>query len=288
MIVPATTSQSLAAALARETGDSLAGIEIDTFPDGERLIGVPEFDTDRAVIVASTISSTAHIEVLQLQDAVIEWGAKEVVTVIPYLGYSRQDAPYGPAGDLTRGYPISARAVARAIGTGSDRVLTVTPHEPAVTEFFDIPAEALDATGRLAEPLPADLDDPLFLAPDSSALSMATSVRDAYGDGSTDAFEKHRSSGENVEIVPSNAPVADRDVVVVDDIIATGKTMSESIAVLTNRGANRIFVGCVHPILAENARTRLVRAGVEAIYGTDTIERQVSSVSVAPVIAESL
>jgi ribose-phosphate pyrophosphokinase len=75
---------------------------------------------------------------------------------------------------------------------------------------------------------------------------------------------------------------------VVDDIVATGSTMRESIAVLGERGVGRVFVACVHPLLARDAATKLYRAGVEAIYGTDTIERPVSAVSVAPVVAEAL
>ena len=281
-IVSGADSQTLAAALARELDVSLATAEYNRFPDGELLAAVPDFDDDRAIVVASTVSSDAHIELLQLQDAVREAGAEEVVTVLPYMGYGRQDEAF------EAGHPISARAVARAISTGADRVLTVTPHEEAVCEFFEPTATAIDAAGRLAEPLPDGLEDPVFLSPDAGAIDLAETVRDAYGDGETDYFEKKRHSGTDVEITPSDVDVAGRDVVVADDIIATGSTMSESVAVLHERGVGRVFLTCVHPLLADNAVTKLSRAGVEAIYGTDTIERPVSGVSVAPSIAEHL
>ncbi len=76
--------------------------------------------------------------------------------------------------------------------------------------------------------------------------------------------------------------------VLVDDIIATGSTMSESVGVLDDRDAERVFVTCIHPMLASNALTKLNSAGVEAVYGTDTLERAVSEVSAAPVVAEEL
>jgi ribose-phosphate pyrophosphokinase len=41
-------------------------------------------------------------------------------------------------------------------------------------------------------------------------------------------------------------------------------------------------------MLAADAYAKLSRAGVEAIYGTDTIEHPASEVSVAPVIADAL
>jgi len=282
MILPGSASQSFAAALAASTGHELGRVEYERFPDGEQMVRVPA-DLDRAVVVASTVSDAAHVELLQLQDAAREAGADEVVTVIPYMGYARQDRAF------KAGQPVSSRAMARAISTGADRVLTVTPHEDAVCDFFDVPAEPVEAAARLAEPLPADLEDPLFLSPDEGAVDIAESVRDAYGTGETDYFEKDRDydTGE-VSVTPSDAAVEGRDVVVADDIIATGSTMSEAVGVLNDRDAARVYVSCVHPMLAENALTKLNAAGVERVYGTDTIERAVSDVSAAPAVAERL
>ncbi|WP_276274685.1 ribose-phosphate diphosphokinase [Haladaptatus sp. QDMS2] len=282
MIVSGSASQALAAALAAETGHDLAMAATEHFPDGELLASVGDFDDDHAIVISSTVSSDAHVELLQLQDAAREAGAEEITTVIPYMGYGRQDRSF------KRGEPVSARAMARAISTGTDGVVTVNPHEELLCDFFSVPCASVDAAHRLATPLPDDLTDPLFLAPDEGAIDLAGTVRDAYGAGDTDFFVKKRLSGSEVEITPSDAEVSGRDVVLVDDIIATGSTMSESIQILQGREPNRVFVTCIHPMLASNAQTKLARAGVEAIYGTDTIERAVSAVSVAPAIAEAL
>jgi ribose-phosphate pyrophosphokinase len=288
MIVSGSASQSLGAALAAHTGEDLAAVSFRSFPDGELLAAAPGFSGERAVVVAATTDSDAHLELLQLQDAVRQAGASEVVTVLPYMGYARQDDAYAPGEGETAGYPVSARAVARAVSTGTDRVVLVNPHEADVADFFEVPTTVVDASDRLAEPLPAELADPLFLSPDAGAIDLAVSVRDAHGRGAVDHFEKTRHSGSEVSVVPSDAAVTDRDVVVVDDIVATGSTMSESVDVLIGRGADRVFVACVHPVLAGNARTELAHAGVEAVYATDTIERAVSEVSVAPAIADVL
>jgi len=282
MIVPGSGSQSLAASLAAALDEPLAPVEFERFADGELLARVPEFEGSRAVVVASTDSSDAHVELLQLQDAVAD-RADEVVTVIPYMGYGRQDRRF------REGEPVSARAMARAISTGTDRVLVVNPHEPDVGEFFDIPFTAVDAAPQLATPLPDDLQEPLFLAPDAGATGLAATVRDSYGAGETDHFVKERDYDTgDVTVEPSDAPVEGRDVVLADDIVATGSTMSESIVHLHDRDVGRVFVACVHPMLAGNARTKLARAGVAAVYGTDTVERPESAVSAAPAVAERL
>ncbi|MGQ3329655.1 ribose-phosphate diphosphokinase [Halorubrum sp. FL23] len=283
MIVPGSSSQQLAAALAEETGRPLATPTYDRFPDGEGLAAVPDFAGDEATIVAATDADAAWVELLQLQDAVREAGAERVTTVIPYMGYARQDQSFGD------GEPVSARAMARAISTGTDRVVLVNPHEAGVADFYDVPVETVDAASVLAEPLPAALDDPLFLAPDEGAVGIAETVRDAYGAGDTDYFEKHRDRETGaVAVSPSDASVEGRDVVVVDDIVATGSTMSESVAVLNDRGAARVLAACVHPMLAANAVTKLRGAGVDRIVGSDTLERGCSVVSVAPVLADAL
>ncbi len=122
MIVSGSASQSLSAALARELEEPLAPVEYDRFPDGELFATVPEIEgRTRAIVVASTVSSDAHLELLLLQDAVREADVDEVVTILPYMGYGRQDEAF------ESGEPVSARAVARAISTGTDRVLTVNP-----------------------------------------------------------------------------------------------------------------------------------------------------------------
>lgn len=280
MIVSASTSQSLASALAATLDEPLAATEYETFPDGEFRISIPEFDAERAVVVCATTTAEAHIEALQLQDAAREAGASEVVTVVPYLGYARQDRAF------ESGEPVSARAVARALSTGTDRVLTVNPHEDSVDAFFDVPCTTIDAAGRLAEPLP-DLHDPVFIAPDAGAIDLADTVKTAYGTGETDHFEKTRHSSTDIELQPHEADVTGRDAVLVDDIIATGSTMAGAVSHLSD-DANRMFVTCVHPVFAGTARTRLARAGVEAVYGTDTVERAESVVSVAPAIADAL
>ncbi|ERG88250.1 MAG: ribose-phosphate pyrophosphokinase [halophilic archaeon J07HX5] len=280
MIVSGSRTQSLAAALADQTRHELADVSFDRFPDGEGIVRIDDAPT-HAVVVASTVSDRAHIELLQLQDAVREAGADRVTTVLPYMGYARQDRPFDA------GQPVSARAVARAISTGSTRVLVVEPHERSVCDWFTVPATAVDAAERLAVGLSAE--DPLVVAPDAGATDLARSVRDAHGTGECAHFEKRRYSDTDVELEFASAEtVADRQVVLVDDIVATGGTMCEAARLLTDRGAAQVTVACVHPLLVRGAHLKLLRAGVDTVIGTDTIEQPMSTVTVAPAIAGAL
>ncbi len=281
MIIPASTAQSVATRLAEQLNEELAVPEITRFADGEFKLQLPTA-ADRAVIVCATTTADAHIELLQLQEVAAR-EAKEVITVLPYMGYARQDRAFRD------GEPVTARAMAKAISTTTDRVLTVSPHEPAIAGLFDVPCAIVDGAPRLAEGLPEGLTDPLFLAPDEGATTLASTVRDAYGSGKTDYFEKHRDRDTGaVSIEPHDTDVADRDVILTDDIIATGSTMARAIEQLNGQAARSIYAGCIHPVLADNAQATLGGAGVTKLFGTDTIERSVSTVSVAPAIATEL
>jgi ribose-phosphate pyrophosphokinase len=285
MILPGSDSQALGVALAAETGRELAVVEYERFPDGELLAAAPDlasYEGEEVTVVATTTTSDAHIEVLQLQDAAREAGVDRVVTVVPYMGYIRRKDAF------SSGEPVSTRAAARLVSTGADRVVLVNPYETVVSDYFDVPVEIADAGARLATPLPADLEDPLFLAPSADAVDLAATVRDAYGRGAINHFSKTRHAGDQVTVEPSDAAVDGRDVVVVDDIIATGTTMAESARALDGSDPKRLFASCVHPLLVGNARSKLAQVGFEGVFGTDTVEQDVSEVSVAPVVADVL
>lgn len=280
MIACTETAQTVGSDLAALLEESLVTLEGDgsAQPYKDETVESDE----RVVIVASTTTSDAHLELLELQERAKRRDPDGIVTVIPYMGYARQDKSF------QEGSAISARAVAKAIGTGTDRVYAVNPHNVAVLDYFGVPSEPVDAAPELASPLPADLVDPVFLGPDEDAVWLAESVQEAYGTGHVDNFNKLRHSATEVEMDTGDRDFTGSDIVLVDDMVATGGTMSEAIRMLKDQDTGRVFVTCVHPVLANDALSRLKQAGVDDIYATNTIDRSVSRISAAPPIARYL
>lgn len=280
MITGTSTAQAIATGVSDELDEPLVDLEDDgTAVTGD---GVTVEADDRIVVIGSTTTARAHLELMELQERANAFDPGEVVTVIPYLGYARQDKLFEP------GQAISARAVARAINASTDRVYSVNPHNISVLDYFDVPSAPIDAAPQLAEPLPEDLVDPVFLGPDEDAEWLANSVRDTYGDGHVENFDKIRHSATEVEMTAEGKDFSGSDVVLVDDMIATGGTMSEAVNILDNQDTGRVYVTCIHPLLVENALSRLHRAGVQSLYATDTIDRSISQVSAAEPIADAL
>lgn len=297
MLLSTSTNQHLAQALSRALDEPVLPLSYRRFADGELIVEVADnaelpgrvtrtadrFSVDdRAIVIGSTINDRAHIELLQLQDLALEGGADEIITVVPYLGYARQDVAHTP------GQPVSARAMVRSLSSHTDRLVTVNPHERSVLEFASAETTARSAVEALAPGLDIEAEDPLFVAPDTAARDLARTLCEAVGSGSIDHLEKERIDDTTVDITVSETDVSGREVVLVDDVISTGGTMSTAARALRSAGVSSVQAACVHPVLAAGAYTRLKAAGIDEVVGTDTIESPVSSVSVAATIAATL
>jgi ribose-phosphate pyrophosphokinase len=276
-IISGPASQSLSARVASLLGCELVKVEAKVFPDGEiyaRVAG--ETRGEKVVIIQSTPANSDIVYLLQLIDACGD--AKKVSAVIPYFGYARQDKKFQP------GEAVSARAIAKTID--ADAVYTINLHNESVLDFFRCRAKNLDASPQVGEFLKTmKLHRPIIIAPDGGAESLAKNV--AAG-GDWDVLEKKRVTSYKVEIAPKNLDAADRDVVIVDDIVSTGGTIAEAVRLMKELKARDIYVACVHPVLAADAAVKLSAAGVKKIIATDTIEKDVSVVSVAPLVADAV
>jgi ribose-phosphate pyrophosphokinase len=282
MIIGGPASQLLAGKVAAILGQELALCEYKTFPDGEAYSQVASELEDEVTIIQSTPKDSDIIYLLQLLDVCRE---KKVALVIPYFGYARQDKIF------KTGEPMTARAIASALNPllgENGRIYTVNIHARSVLSHFHCPAENLDATPLLAERVRTlGLNDPVIISPDKGAVAMAKNAASHLG-AQCDYLEKTRLSGTDVSMAPKEIDVIGRDVVVFDDMIATGGTMAMAITLLRKQGAKRVFLAAVHPVLTGNAVLKLYRSGVEAIVATDTLDRSMSTVSVAPLIAEAI
>ncbi len=278
-IISGPASQLLAGRIADVIKSPLLLSEFKRFPDGEQYTRIlDDFAEEEVTIIQSTVNDSDFISLLQLIDACGE--ASKINVVIPYMGYARQDKQF------KKGEPISARAMARAIK--ADNVFTVNIHNESILDYFDAETRNLDATPMLGRYIKnMKFKEPLIIAPDDGAIPLARNASKDLGID-YDFLEKTRLSGETVSIQPKNVEVKGRDVIIIDDIISTGGPMAETISLLRQQEAHEVFVACVHPVFSSNAISKLFRAGVKGIIATDTIDRGVSVVSTAPVIAEGM
>ncbi|MCK9581122.1 MAG: ribose-phosphate diphosphokinase [Methanoregula sp.] len=271
-------SQVLATRVARALDVKLVDVKYSRFPDGEHYLQTGELD-DETIIIGSVTDNDALVQLLLLIDACSE---SRCHLVIPYMAYARQDKQF------KKGEPLSARAVARALGSGVCDVTTVNIHDPTVLQHFSVPARNISIAKDIGSYLQAlDLKNPLILAPDDGALKFAEGVA-SVGGWEFDYLEKTRISGNEVLMAPKQLCAASRSVVIVDDIISTGGTIATASGMLYHQDAQEVFAACVHGVFTEGAYGKLISKRIRDVICSDTIERACSRVSAADRIAHAM
>ena len=170
---------------------------------------------------------------------------------MPYYGYARKDRK-----DEGR-VPISAKVVANTlVGGGADRIVTVDMHAAQIQGFFDIPVDHLYAKPVLMRAVRAlDIDDPVIVTPDVGGIKMARAYAKALG-ADLAIVDKRRISGSEIAVEHVIGEVEGRNVIIVDDMISTGGSISEAAHIVRKEGAGKI--------VARRQPRRLLRTGRRA------------------------
>jgi ribose-phosphate pyrophosphokinase len=280
-ILGGTSAKNVARNLANKIQQPLLQATYKRFPDDEFYVRVlDDISGEDVLIVQTAYPDPKIVELLLMQDAVHDAGAKKITVVLPYFGYSRQDKKF------EEGEAISSRAVAQHISIHADCVITVDPHKEHILKFFSVPAYSCSAVSTIAQYLKEKNID-FILAPDKGAKERAKEAA-ALIDCEYDYLEKTRIDETTVKITPKKLDARGKHVAIIDDIISTGGTMANSIKELKKQGAKTVSVACTHGLFIGGAKEKLLSADCDEIISTDTIETEFSKVSAADCIAEIL
>lgn len=281
IIVGGSSSRDLAKELASILGCQYIQAASTKFPDGENYTRIDcESLNDDVVIVQNTYPDSNMIEMFLLQDAVRRMGAKTITLVIPYFGYARQDRVFKP------GEPESAKVMCRHLDMACDRVITIDIHKEAVLDHFTCPHIDLKAAAVIADHFKSKGID-LVLSPDIGAAGRAKDVGDRMG-LPHDHLEKTRLSGVDVKIAPAKMDCKGKKILIVDDMISTGGTIIAAASALREAGAISVSVACTHGVFVNNAIERLTGSALDTVLCCNTLENEVSHISVAGIIADAI
>jgi ribose-phosphate pyrophosphokinase len=281
LIIGGSASQKLAAKVARDLDENLSPIETRRFPDGERYIRIKGEIPKEAVVIQSTgyPQDENLMELFLILKNLKSLGVERTRVVIPYFGYGRQERRF------MSGEAVSAVIVAELLeAAGASEIYSINLHEKNIKEFFNIPVHEISAMPLIANYINETVDDPMIIGPDKGARGFANEIAEILNCES-DHLEKTRISPEKVETKPKKLDVDGRNVVIIDDIISTGGTIVNATKILKDLGAKKVVVGCVHPVLVEDALLKIFAAGVDDVFSTDTLRSDVSTISVAQLVA---
>ncbi len=282
--------QAPAGALARRLGLPFDAVYRHVFPDGERLVRLPE-RLPPTVILVRSLDRPDHklVELLLAARTARELGAERLILVAPYLCYMRQDAAFH------RGEAVSQRVVGAFLADLVDALVTVDPHLHRVRRLeAAVPVEqgrVLHATGPMAEFLAGRPDRPLLVGPDAESEQWVKALAETGGLEHAVAT-KTRLGDHEVEIRLPDVDVAGRPIVLVDDVASSGTTLATVTRLLRERGAGPIDALVTHALFADDAEARVHGAGVRHLWSTDSIPHPSNLIPldglIAPAVAELL
>jgi ribose-phosphate pyrophosphokinase len=211
---------------------------------------------------------------------------------MPYYGYARQDRKVASRA------PITAKLIADIItAAGADRVLTLDLHAGQIQGFFDIPVDHLYAGPIMAEAIRADHrpSECTVVSPDAGGVERARAFAKRIG-SSLAIIDKRRSKPNESEVMNVIGDVADKDAILLDDMVDTAGTLCKAATALDRAGARNIYACCTHAVLSGSAVQKINESPIKKLYVTDTIATEekcascpkLQTESVAPLLGEAI
>jgi ribose-phosphate pyrophosphokinase len=279
----------LAQLIADRLGRPLGRRQLDHFPDGELHVQIQESVRGRDIYIVQSTSPPVNehlMELLVMIDACHRASAGRITAILPYYGYARQEKK------TTGREPITAKLVANLLAAaGANRVAAIDLHSSAIQGFFDIEMIHLTAIPLLANHLRSHLDlrESVLVSPDTGRVKAAERYANLL-DVPIVVMHKRRSGkqGEEVEVGAIVGSVEGRRPIIVDDIIATGSTISTCAKALLDVGAlPNITVVAMHGVFSPPEIEQIITTNTIPL-NTTLLRQKTTVISVAPLLAEAI
>jgi len=210
------------------------------------------------------------MELLIMIDTLKHASAGRITVILPYYPYCRSDK----RGESRTS--ITARLLADLLQTaGVDRAMFMHLHSPQTQGFFRIPTDHLVPREiiykYLKEKVP--FNETTLVAPDSGSSKMVTEYAEMCQLPVAYMSKIRVDDTENPQITSLVGNVKDRTCIILDDEIASGKSMIKAAEVLKINGAREIHACAIHGVLTKDAIGDMKKSPITKIHVTNTIWR---------------
>ena len=280
-------SHDLARKLSKKIKADYIKSEIRIFPDGESKITLSSKPKKSTIIVVQSTFPPVDSNLLQALSLIqkAKQFSNNVVAVIPYMGYARQDR------EFLSGEIITMEVIAKLFQTaGAKKIIVVDIHSMLGLKKFKISKKNISAIPELVKYFKKlRLKNPIVVSPDLGGIERAKEFAKLFkSDYIALKKQRNRKTGK-VKIMNSNLDdVVSRDLILVDDMISTGGSIIKSTEFLKKQKCKRVFVACTHALLMNDAEKKIKKAGVSEIISTNTIPGNTSKVDVSGIIAKAI
>ncbi len=271
-IYAGSSSKALARKIAQKLGVELGSVDLIKFADGETFAKVNQSVRGCMVFIVQSTSKPVNESIMELlifMDSLKRASAAEIIPVIPYYGYARQDRKASPT------EPITSKLIADILTVaGASRVVTMDLHARQIQGFFDIPVDHMEALPILAKYFIKNNligDDIVVVSPDVGGVKRARSLA-KWLHAPLAIIDKRRAKANVSEVMNIIGDVAGKKAILIDDMIDTAGTICNAAYALREKGATEVYACATHAILSDPAVERLQAAPFNKVIVTDTIE----------------
>ncbi len=254
--------------IARIFGVSTGNVVFSEFADGEFQ---PSFEENlrgsHVFIVQSTFAPADNLlELLMMVDAAKRASAAQIIAVIPYYGYARQDRKDKPR------VSIASKLVADLLSTaGVNRIITMDLHADQIQGFFNMPVDHLYASSIFI-PVMKELNLPnlTMASPDTGGTRRAAAYAKALHLDFVICY-KQRARANEIAKMALIGDVEGRDIILVDDIIDTAGTITKAAQIMVDNGATSVRAFTTHAVFSGPAYDRINNSALDEVYVTDSM-----------------
>lgn len=274
-VIIGSTSKQLGDSIASGLNAQLLPTQVSRFADGEVNVEVANNLHNQEVYVVQSLSSPVNdnlMELLLTIDAAKRLGAKRITAIIPYYGYSRQDRVIK---NNNMQSALSAKLVANLIQTaGANSVAAIDLHSSQIEGFFDISVTNLSCFKVFVNSIYKE--NLAIVAPDAGAIGRARTfakiLEEKYKlDNDIVVVDKYREKAGTSQVMNVIGEVANKNCVIVDDIVDSGGTSCNAALALKNRGAKSVVSCITHGVLSGNAIEKISSSSLDKLVITDSV-----------------
>jgi ribose-phosphate pyrophosphokinase len=268
VVISGNSHELLGAQVATALEVPLEATTIGSFADGETRVRIEGDIRDSRIILVQPTGPPVNENLLVLAllaDACLGAGARCVVAVVPYFGYSRQDQRGRP------GDPRSAQVAAKLLAAVKvDHLFTIDLHSTALESAFAMPVSNVPAIDVFLPLLKASLQYGVVVSPDAGGIKRAQQFAAALK-SRVALVTKHRAGADAAVTESVLGDVSGQRCLIVDDMASTGRTMAGAATALVQAGAQSVDAIFTHAVMAPGAWERLLESPIKQFTVSDTL-----------------
>jgi len=286
-VIAGKSSEDVARKLSRKIKANFVKSQVRVFADGESKITLNGKISKKKSIVVQSIYPPVDTNLIQALSLIskAKETSSEVIAVIPYMGYARQDREFLP------GEIVTMKVLGKLFkGSGASKIIAVDIHSMIGFKHFSIKTKNVSAIPELVRYVKKlSLKNPLVVSPDQGGKERARVFAKELGSEYIALEKKRDRKTGKVQIKTKNLDeVANRDLILVDDMISTGGSIVKATQFLKKQKCKKVYVACTHALLMNDAERKIKKAGVTKIISSNTIPGKTSIVDISNTIAKAI